>query len=56
MEFFLNFLIAILFAIAPSCPTEDSPGFCAWNAQIQGNGTGQSFVVIGDNVLYLDRK
>jgi hypothetical protein len=54
MEFFFNLVIAILFAIAPSCPTEDSTGFCAWNAQTQGNGTGQSFVMIGENPIYLD--
>lgn len=27
------------------CATEDAPGPCYWNADIQGNGTGRSFTV-----------
>lgn len=52
----LNLVIAIILAILPSCPTEDSFGIwgmCGWNAQTQGNGIGRSFVVIGDESSYI---
>lgn len=32
----------------PPCPTEDSAGPCYWDAERQGNGTGQSFTVNPD--------
>lgn len=37
----------------PPCRTEDSTG-CYWSADLQGNGTGQSYVTIGDTPIYLD--
>jgi hypothetical protein len=37
----------------PACVTEDSTN-CYWNADVQGNGIGQSYVTIGDTVHYLD--
>lgn len=37
-------ILALLFAlILPACPTEDS-SFCRWDASVQGNGEGTSFV------------
>lgn len=29
----------------PPCATEDAPGPCYWDAQVQGNGEGRSFLV-----------
>ena len=34
-----------------SCPTEDSCN-CKWDAQVQGNGEGRSFICIGDERKY----
>lgn len=34
------------------CPTEDSDN-CYWNAVLQGNGTGKSFISINGEVRYL---
>lgn len=36
----------------PECATEDSDN-CIWNAETQGNGKGQSFIVINGVVTYL---
>ena len=47
-------LIAFLFAVLPACPTEDSGAFCKWDATIQGDGNGASFVVIADHVFYVE--
>lgn len=33
------------------CPTEDSCN-CKWDAQVQGNGEGRSFICIGDEDKY----
>jgi hypothetical protein len=49
----IEFIAAILFAILPPCPTEDS-SWCSWDARSQGNGAGTSFVAIGDTVVYID--
>ena len=35
------------------CPTEDSAN-CVWDATIQGNGHGQSFIDIGGTAYTLD--
>lgn len=35
----------------PPCETEDST-WCAWDAQTQGNGAGQSFVNLGGWMIY----
>jgi len=38
----------------PSCPLEDSPGPCYWDAGAAGNGMGASFVRLGDGrIVYL---
>lgn len=38
----------------PPCPTEDAPGPCVWDAHTQGNGQGDSFMVLRDgSVVYL---
>lgn len=37
-----------------SCESEDASGPCVWDAQVQGNGHGESFVVDRfGNVAYL---
>lgn len=43
-------LFAILLAVLPPCPTEDSTN-CAWDAATMGNGAGRSFVALGDFTL-----
>ncbi len=48
-------LAAILFALLPACPTEDSD-YCAWDAAARGNGAGQSFVSIAGHVLHVEGK
>lgn len=35
------------------CATEDSDN-CYWDAELQGNGEGRSFVTIDGHVYYLD--
>jgi hypothetical protein len=35
-----------------SCPMEDSPGPCYWDAQLQGNHKGTSFWVDGDQRVH----
>ena len=35
----------------PACATEDSDN-CYWDAEVQGNGEGQSFIVIDGEVTY----
>jgi hypothetical protein len=37
----------------PPCPTEDSVG-CTWDAQTQGNGRGDSFIVLPDGTVVYD--
>jgi hypothetical protein len=46
----------------PPCTQEDGSGQpkpCYWNAQVQGNGTGRSFVIVPDGgdgrIVYLTR-
>jgi hypothetical protein len=43
----------ILSALQRPCETEDSD-MCYWNAAIQGNGEGRSFVSVGGTAHYLD--
>lgn len=45
-------ILAAAALILPPCPTEDSSQ-CYWNAAVHGNGTGTSFVALGDTVAYL---
>jgi hypothetical protein len=51
----MSALVAILFALLPACPTEDS-GYCGWDAQHQGNHIGRSFVQVGSSTLFLHSK
>jgi len=39
--------------ILSPCPTEDSDN-CAWDAEWRGDGTGQSFYVVNDEVFYVE--
>lgn len=48
----MNTLAAILFTLMPACPTEDSSN-CKWDAQVQGNGLGHSFVVVGNTTTFI---
>ena len=48
----MSLLLAILFAVLPACPTEDSD-MCAWDAATQGDGTGTSFVSLFGTAYYL---
>lgn len=36
-----------------SCVTEDSAN-CRWDAEIQGNGSGRSFIDVGGDAYYLE--
>lgn len=39
----------------PACTIEDGssgPNPCYWDAQVQGNGIGESYAVIGDEIIY----
>ena len=49
-ELFLSVLVAVL----PACASEDAAGVCAWDASVQGNGQGSSFVVVGDRVFMVE--
>lgn len=46
----MSFLIALLLALVPSCPTEDSSN-CYWDGG--SNHQGQTFIDIGGKVLFL---
>lgn len=50
---------AILFSLAmsilPPCPAEDS-GWCHWNAAERGNGQGESFFVLGQNLVIYEKE
>lgn len=48
----LTIMAVILSLILPPCATEDS-NQCTWDASVQGNGQGTSFVAIGDTILPL---
>ena len=48
----VEFLLALLVAVLPVCGDE-SGTWCVWDASVQGNGVGQSFVAVGDEVFYL---
>jgi hypothetical protein len=43
-------ILALLLSLFPPCPTEDS-SWCGWDAAVQGNGRGQSFIALGSTVL-----
>lgn len=50
-------LMLVLMAVLPPCESEDSTN-CAWDASVQGNGTGNSFVDFGGHfyVFNFDRE
>lgn len=48
----MSILFAILLAVFPACPTEDST-YCGWAAPDSGNGQGRSFIAIGTTTIYL---
>lgn len=48
-------ILAILIAIMPVCPSEDSRN-CYWDASARGNHLGVSFIDIGGRVYYLKEK
>ena len=48
----MSVLLAILLALFPACPTEDSTG-CVWDAQTHGNGEGRTFLAIGETTIFL---
>lgn len=45
--------IAIVLHLMPACPTEDS-NWCGWNAAVQGNGQGRSFLSFGYLIIQED--
>jgi hypothetical protein len=51
----LNWLFAAMFAVMPSCVVEDDNN-CKWDATVQGNGEGTSFIVVLDNVFVMETK
>lgn len=46
-------MLLALAAPLPPCAFEDS-SWCYWNAATMGNGSGRSFIALGDRPLYLD--
>lgn len=45
-------VILMMLALVQPCKTEDSRN-CYWNAAVQGNGAGQSFVDVGGTAFRL---
>ena len=48
----MKILFLFLLTIFPQCPTEDSQ-WCVWDAQQQGNGTGNNVVALWSDVYFL---
>jgi len=46
----LTALVVLMLSFSRSCPTEDSD-MCYWDATVQGNGQGTSFVSILDHAF-----
>lgn len=46
-------LLSLLLGVLPACASEDATN-CAWDASVQGNGQGSSFVVVGDRVFMVE--
>lgn len=51
MAFLLTLLV--LAAPLPPCAFEDST-WCYWDASTMGNGSGRSFIALGDRPFYLN--
>jgi hypothetical protein len=47
-------LLSVALSVLPTCASEDASGVCAWDASVQGNGQGSSFVVVGDRVFFVE--
>ena len=47
----MSILLALLLALLPTCPTEDSTN-CGWDASGH-NGTGSSFIDLGGHAYHL---
>lgn len=47
-------IFAILLAILPACPTEDSGTFCSWDASERGNGIGTDYIVLESILIRAD--
>lgn len=47
-------LLSLLLGVLPACASEDASGVCAWDASVQGNGQGSSFVVVGGRVFVVE--
>lgn len=43
-------MIKVLSLLFGLCVTEDSTA-CVWNAEIQGNGSGHSFLAISEDII-----
>lgn len=43
------FIIALLIAIFPACPEEDSTG-CYWDGATRGNGAGISYIALTEDI------
>lgn len=43
-------IISLLISILPSCSSE-SDNMCVWDASVQGNGQGVSFIAITDEII-----
>lgn len=43
-------IITFLIAFLPSCTSEDQ-NMCVWDANVQGNGQGVSFIAITDDLV-----
>lgn len=51
--FALGMMAFVQFLAFSPCPTEDST-WCVWNAEIEGNGRGRSFIALGNMIIYLE--
>ena len=47
----MQIVVGFLFSVLPQCPTEDSTN-CKWDATVQGNGVGRSFITLHDKVIF----
>ena len=51
----LELFIAISFAVLPMCGDESAENTsCKWDASTQGNGVGDSFIVVDDEVYFVN--
>lgn len=44
----MSWLIALIFALFPTCTAEDGPAPCFWDATTQGNGLGTPVLILED--------